>query len=80
MLTKDKEKAVLEVLREPFEKDQTVWVHSSELAEKAQIPEFDELNALVEDLYERGLVDIPVRAVKEFAVRLTKEGLSFIKK
>jgi len=80
MLTVDKEKAILEVLRKPFEKDQTVWVLSSELAEKTNIIDYNELKTLVEGLYERGLVDIPVRAVKEFAARLTKDGLSFIQK
>ena len=74
------ENLILETLKEPYEKDETVWVLSSELAEKTNISDYDQLKTIVEILYEKGLVDIPVRAVKEFAVRLTKKGLSYIQK
>src|SRR3972149_5189804 len=76
----NKEKAILEALSEPFKIDETMWMLSSELAEKTNMADYNELETLVEGLNESGLVDIPVRAVKEFAVRLTKAGLSFLQK
>lgn len=76
----NKEKAILEALSEPFKIDETMWMLSSELAEKTNIADYNELETLVEGLNESGLVDVPVRAVKEFAVRLTKAGLSFLQK
>lgn len=78
--SQNKENEILQALKEPYEKDKTMWMLSSELAEKTKIANYDELKSLVEELYERELVDIPVRAVKEFAVRLTNKGLSYIQK
>ena len=73
--SRHKKRVILEVLREPYEKDVTMWMHNSELAEKTNITNYNELHALVEDLCEKGLVDIPVRAAGEFAARLNEKGM-----
>lgn len=73
-------RVILEVLKEPYEKDIMMWVHNSELAEKTNITDYNELHALVEDLCEKGFIDIPVRAAGEFAARLNEKGLLSLQK